>query len=591
MNQKGLIKNVLAIIIVILIGAAGYFILTRKVDESKNRDMSLPFNLKLNSTNNERYQLLNSEQIFEISVSAYRLHGKPNELLSSKIEIELPEGITLIEGTLNWQGNLKFYDNDNLFVLRLKGNKEGLNQIKGKLYYLENGEFKLGDIKTFGACISKDLNQAKVFCENYISKLYELPSGPGKLEQSPDGCSNGACAGAFGSCNIGFLEDSNLNGYLGPNIHPLKESDWMHNSDIINQVNILTGGKNITMDKAIAIANWVKQSRPYNYNDSLTPANKLFSVVDIYNENTGICLDSAIITVAMFRIANIPARLAFPTFAFFHARAQAYINNQWITFDSTFDSGPAEVGVKEFPPHVISYFSELKNPSIYRQQLTMQPGEYLGSQAYKQFNIASNNLVFGTVTLAVIPSNSKLYTNDSLFDSGTALPLSFDITRTDDKDLYYAVYNNQVNYVFSFIQPPDVCLNGVCAIYIKMSKNAILMLPRLMFFDGFDNYVPGTQVNSIIDMAGSYRYLETVKLPLGKYKITYYTNLPMSTSDPNVGGQMNIAYADFEVLQGDIVKLISNKFSMASGAKREYYNDVIKRLNDTWTNCINNPQI
>jgi len=174
----------LILIMVILLVIISAFLLIRSIAKNKfdNRDMSLPFTLKFNSINNLNYQLLQSEENFEISVSAYRLLGKPNELLSSKIEIELPEGITLIDGTLNWQGDLKFYENDNLFILKLKGNKEGLNQIKGKLYYLENEEFKLGSIASFGACISEDLNQAKIFCENYISKTYEPPVGPGKLE-------------------------------------------------------------------------------------------------------------------------------------------------------------------------------------------------------------------------------------------------------------------------------------------------------------------------------------------------------------------------------------------------------------------------
>jgi hypothetical protein len=423
----------------------------------------------------------------------------------------------------------------------------------------------------------------------------------------------------LGNFNVNFVEKNNLDGYLGPNIHPLKESDWMHNSDIIKQVKILTNKKSTAMEKAIAIANWVKQSRPYDYAAEtctsgtcvLTPANALLSVVDIYNEKTGICFDSAIITVAMFRLVNIPARITFPVFGASHAIAQAYINNQWVIFDSTFGSGPALVNVVEFPPDVVSYSGEIKNPSAYKQS-PMQPGEYLQSKIYKQFNIASDNSVFGTVTLANIPSYSKLYAKDSLFDNGggTDLPLFFNITRTDSKDVYYAVYNNQVNYIFSSSQPSDVCISGTsgstgtCTSYSKMSTNANLILPRIMFLDGFNKYVPGTQVNSVIDMSESYRYLETVKLPFGKYRITYYANLPGSTGTTTCslggdcittpganGGPTDIAYADFNVLQGGIAKLTSDKFIIANGANVSYFNAVIKRLNNVWTNYINNPQI
>ena len=65
---------------VILLVIISAFLLIRSIAKNKfdNRDMSLPFTLKFNSINNLNYQLLQSEENFEISVSAYRLLGKPN---------------------------------------------------------------------------------------------------------------------------------------------------------------------------------------------------------------------------------------------------------------------------------------------------------------------------------------------------------------------------------------------------------------------------------------------------------------------------------------------------------------------------------
>jgi len=410
------------------------------------------------------------------------------------------------------------------------------------------------------------------------------------------------------SCNIDFVDSNNIDvqTYLGPYIHPLKESDWMHNPNITQQVKVLIDNKNNDMDKAVAIANWVKQSRPYNLGEGnstcsdggCTPANALLSVMDIYNENTGVCFDSAIITVAMFRLAGIPARLTFPIYSQSHARTQAYIKNQWITFDSTFSSGAAEVNIAEFPPDVVSYSGELNNLSIYNQQ-QLRTGEYLGSEVYKQFDIANNDSVFGAVTLANIPSNNKLYSNDSLFDnsSGMGLPVGFNIERVDDVNLYYAVYNSQINYVFNSSQPSGVIINGgagssnILIPYSNMSKDMNLILPRIMFFDGFNDNIPGVQVNSVIDMSGSFRYLETIKLPLGEYKITYYTNLPSSTDNPNVGGQKDVAYAEFNVSRGNAVKLTSNIFKKSDGINQVYFNDMMKRIDNTWSNCANNSKI
>jgi len=398
------------------------------------------------------------------------------------------------------------------------------------------------------------------------------------------------------SCNIDFTKNDDISIYLGPNIYPLAESDWMNNQSMVSQATTLVSGKNANMDKAVAIANWVKQSRPYDNDGSssnhLTPANKLLSVVDIYNESTGICLDSAIITVAMFRLAGIPARLEFPTFGISHARAQAYINGQWFTFDSTFGSGPAEINIVQFPPHEVSYFGKLDNPSLYKQS-PMQPEEYLGWHVFKQFNIADNDSVFGKLTLANIPSNIKLYTNDSLADAdGHGYPVYFEVIRTDEKNFYYAIctgWNNdssQIRYSFG-VQPPELCadMRGSSGT-IQAPNNAIFMRSNLMFLDGFNNFVQGTQMNSAIDLYGSYRYLETEKLPLGKYRVTYYANLPIGRDES--GGRTNIAYADFNVLQGSTAKLTADKFNIVSGANQEYFNDVIRRLNSTWTNCESN---
>ncbi len=383
------------------------------------------------------------------------------------------------------------------------------------------------------------------------------------------------------SCNINFTDtdDPHNAEYLGPNIYPLIDSDWMHDSGIINQVDTLIAGKNDDMSKAVAIASWVEQSRPYDFAldtsssspAGLTPANNLQSVIDIYNEKTGICLDAAVITTAMFRLAGIPARIAMPVQGAAHANTQAYINGQWLVFNSTFGAAQGKpVGVTvDFPPMVYSYFRQLDNQSAY-SAVSLQPGDYFGTELYKGFDTANASSVFGTVTIANVPTNGNLYASDSLAGD----PLMFNITRTDGKDLYYVVVNNQINYVISSSQPPSIPVSaGLAASYTKF--NYVTILPQMRFLQVSNN----GESNVAVNLVSAYRHLETFNLPLGGYRITYHDN--------NTG--QDIAYADFTVTQGGTANLTADKFTMASGANQQNYNYVINRLNSTWANCANNP--
>lgn len=145
-------------------------------------------------------------------------------------------------------------------------------------------------------------------------------------------CKNKTCY-----LNLTASNDSNL--YLNSYVSATTWSDWMHYAPLVNTVNQIVAGKNTTYDKALAIAIWVRASRPYGIspNTILSVANSEGSVIDIFKESAGVCLDAATLTVAMLRLAGIPARIISPS-AVQHAYAEAYINGKWIGIDSTFSN-------------------------------------------------------------------------------------------------------------------------------------------------------------------------------------------------------------------------------------------------------------
>ena len=148
-----------------------------------SNDTSISYNFRLLSDSG-RYKLLSQNEVFEISAD---VNSVP-QATKAQIKIQLPEGLTLIEGSLDWEGNLNPGKNTNLLKIKLKSSEEGFYQIKGHLISDSfrgtdaNGNPALGISSIFGACVSDDVDQAKIFCKNFISKTYEPQTNPGKTE-------------------------------------------------------------------------------------------------------------------------------------------------------------------------------------------------------------------------------------------------------------------------------------------------------------------------------------------------------------------------------------------------------------------------
>jgi len=132
---------------------------------------------------------------------------------------------------------------------------------------------------------------------------------------------------------IDLIASDDPNDYLGEKINPqMTDSDWMNYQPIIDKVNSLIQGKNSDYEKANAIIDWMRLNKTYDYAGTLQGEG---SVIDVFNSNSGVCWDSAVLAVGMLRLADIPARYTAPA-ASAHTFIQFYLDNHWVATDPTY---------------------------------------------------------------------------------------------------------------------------------------------------------------------------------------------------------------------------------------------------------------
>jgi len=145
--------------------------------------------------------------------------------------------------------------------------------------------------------------------------------------------------------------------YLGDVISYERASDWRDFAPLRDRVSQLTDGLTSDLDKATAIADWVKQSKspePHAY-VSWPP-----TIIDIWGFPDGQCEEASFLVTAMLRLAGIPA-MRFTTWNSDHVAVRAYVDGRWVVVDATpttpDNSGPARVYAPD-DPSVVPAFQE-----------------------------------------------------------------------------------------------------------------------------------------------------------------------------------------------------------------------------------------
>ncbi|MBM3206840.1 transglutaminase domain-containing protein [Candidatus Pacearchaeota archaeon] len=335
---------------------------------------------------------------------------------------------------------------------------------------------------------------------------------------------------------------NNPNNYLGDIIAFESYSDWRNYKPLINKADDLIQGKNNDYDKLVAIANWVKQSKTYG---NPTPANEFKTVIDIFNSNTGICLDASILLTAMLRTAGIPARSVDHTLAF-HEFNEVFIDGQWIQVDATFGKGGAYIQnvSKSFvdPAYTTKFY--LENENVYDQFMRVN---YSNIYIYKKELIESefakkNGINYGKL---IFPIKSK-----TLF------------------------YDNQ-NVVYSYEQKgfePVWIMHRIEA----LDKSCLNKIGIQTFNGMFPSFYRWAVDHAGEHWTGTLRatgYMES-KIPVCKYRLHYY----YSMTGLNVNGNQ-LAYADFEIKSnGDVVRINPGSLVKTSEADQNNFNILVNTL-------------
>jgi len=127
-------------------------------------------------------------------------------------------------------------------------------------------------------------------------------------------------------CVWNFISSDNPLDYLGDRVAMTRESDWKDYQPLVKKVQELIKNKTTDREKAIAIAEWVVNSRPYGVSEPFK------TVIETFNAEAGGCEEAAVLTTAMLRIADIPARVLYSG----HFWTDAYFDGAWKSIDTTF---------------------------------------------------------------------------------------------------------------------------------------------------------------------------------------------------------------------------------------------------------------
>ena len=164
---------------------------------------------------------------------------------------------------------------------------------------------------------------------------------------------NGACKRIIKQL-VYTAPDIKPENFLGSHIGKVSHSDWMNYEPLKQKVQEVTQGLNTDSEKAEAIARYVSQSKKYasalpNVALSteeiikMSPANSGGTIIDIFNSEQGVCLDSAYLATAMMRLAGIPAIAVSPSnredVLTRHEIVYVYVNGKWMMLDPTFGDG------------------------------------------------------------------------------------------------------------------------------------------------------------------------------------------------------------------------------------------------------------
>ncbi len=344
--------------------------------------------------------------------------------------------------------------------------------------------------------------------------------------------------------------------YLGSSISYERPSDWKNFAPLSQKVQELIGNLTSNRDKIVALANWVRASKPYAYPTFVSwPP----TIEDLWNAPTGVCEEAAFLLTAMLREAGIPAMVV-STLNREHAVSRVWDGEHWIIADATFsgaDSGPAIIYewddyslVAGFQERPIQVWDNVPIPPAWGsgaiESVTQTQVEVINEpQKLARIGLGYANLIF--------PITNKFLYYDSvtktLAESGNSSQRVSITYRIDAEDNLFL--NNRQSWYSDYL-------------------GFIFVNPMLRTIDSkhgsgiFQNWGNG--------------YVKTILPNCGIWKISYYfSNLDLNANSS--GDFQKLATATFSLSNiGDTVVITPDMLQMEPGADQYYFQELVGAL-------------
>ena len=349
------------------------------------------------------------------------------------------------------------------------------------------------------------------------------------------------------SKNYDLTASNNPKDYVGDRIAYELYSDWKNYQPLKNKVNELIQGKTNDYDKLVTIANWVKHSKTYG---EPSPANKFKTVSDIFNSNTGVCLDASILLTAMLRLAEIPSRSVTHAFVF-HNFNEVYINNNWVQVDATFGGGDAYIqdltADPVDPAFIFEYYNHFNNIKDKFRGVTYSDIYFYKRESIESDVAKSRGIKYGKL---ILPLNAKTL----FYDEGR-----LEVVGAIQKEGLQPVW-----MMYRFEVMDNKCLEEV----------------NISDFKGlgaFDFYywavdAGGEHWTGVPRITG----YQLVKIPACKYRIHYYYSMFGLNYNQN-----QLAYADFEIkTERQVVQINPDSLVKIAGGNQNSFNILVNTLKE-----------
>ena len=119
--------------------------------------------------------------------------------------------------------------------------------------------------------------------------------------------------------------------------------NWNESMKAVKKAAVLTKSLKTDSEKVQAIYKYIIENYKYDLEKASTvQSGYIPSVDDVYSSKKGICYDYSVLFAAMLRSVGIPTKVLMGTSTNvkgYHAWNQVYLDNKWVTIDTTVDAG------------------------------------------------------------------------------------------------------------------------------------------------------------------------------------------------------------------------------------------------------------